>query len=171
MTPIQTTYKGIKFRSRTEARWAAFFENLGVRWNYEPEGFSLPSGRYLPDFFLPDFDRWFEVKPDETDESERPVFAELCAASGKHGIIAYGPPVASRQNLFTCAPDNGEFYGPYTLAQDRRDDGVYWLANDTGWFVIGGPGTVTDHDKPPMLLDHICAAFAAAQAERFGVHE
>lgn len=48
---IETEYNGYKFRSRLEARWAVFFDALGVEYEYEPEGFELPSGkRYLPDF-------------------------------------------------------------------------------------------------------------------------
>jgi hypothetical protein len=38
---IKTTYRGCRFESRIEARWAVFFENLGIKWWYEPEGFSL----------------------------------------------------------------------------------------------------------------------------------
>lgn len=38
---IDTKYKGYRFRSRLEARWAVFFDALGVRWEYEPEGFDL----------------------------------------------------------------------------------------------------------------------------------
>lgn len=60
---IETVYKGCKFRSRLEARWAVFFETLGLRWNYEPEGFRLSKRLYLPDFFLPDHRFYFEVKP------------------------------------------------------------------------------------------------------------
>ncbi len=48
---IETIYNGHKFRSRTEARWAVFFDALGVEYEYEPQGFTLPSGaQYLPDF-------------------------------------------------------------------------------------------------------------------------
>ena len=45
LTPIETVYKGYKFRSRLEARWAVFFEEMGLDWSYEVEGFNLPSGR------------------------------------------------------------------------------------------------------------------------------
>lgn len=38
--------RGIMFRSRTEARWSAFLESLGVEWSYEPVTFD----KYLPDF-------------------------------------------------------------------------------------------------------------------------
>lgn len=49
--PIETIYNGYRFRSRLEARWAVFFDELGVQYEYEPEGFEMPSGnRYLPDF-------------------------------------------------------------------------------------------------------------------------
>lgn len=59
---IETAYKGRLFRSRLEARWAVFYDALGIKWDYEPEGFNLPSGRYLPDFYLPDLECWIEIK-------------------------------------------------------------------------------------------------------------
>lgn len=49
---IETRYKGYRFRSRTEARWAVFFDDMGYTWEYEPEGFVLASGWYLPDFYI-----------------------------------------------------------------------------------------------------------------------
>ena len=63
---IETRYKGYRFRSRLEARWAVFFDSLGTEWEYEKEGFDLgePLGRYLPDFYLPKFAAWAEVKPE-----------------------------------------------------------------------------------------------------------
>jgi len=70
---IETYYKGYHFRSRLEARWAVFFDTLGIPWKYEDEGFEAEvhdkTVRYLPDFFLPD--RWgnggvyVEVKGDK----------------------------------------------------------------------------------------------------------
>lgn len=53
LNPIQTEYGGYKFRSRLEARWAVFFDECNVEWEYEPEGYELPDGtKYLPDFLL-----------------------------------------------------------------------------------------------------------------------
>lgn len=61
--PIETRYKGYRFRSRLEARWAVFFDALNMRWEYEKEGFVLHTGeRYLPDFWLPEIKLWIEVK-------------------------------------------------------------------------------------------------------------
>lgn len=53
MKAIETIYNGYRFRSRLEARWAVFFDALGVAYEYEPEGFELDNGMwYLPDFIL-----------------------------------------------------------------------------------------------------------------------
>lgn len=49
---IETEYAGCRFRSRLEARWAVFFDHLGIRWQYEPEGLDIEGVRYLPDFRL-----------------------------------------------------------------------------------------------------------------------
>lgn len=49
---IETRYKGYHFRSRLEARWAVFFDTLGVPWEYEPEGYGRGADQYLPDFRL-----------------------------------------------------------------------------------------------------------------------
>lgn len=66
---LQTFYNGYRFRSRLEARWAVFFDSLKVNYEYESEGYSLPSGAaYLPDFNLPEIGVFVEVKPTETVE-------------------------------------------------------------------------------------------------------
>jgi hypothetical protein len=45
---IPTTYRSERFRSRIEARWAAFFDLLKWPWEYEP----LDLRGYIPDFIL-----------------------------------------------------------------------------------------------------------------------
>ncbi len=47
-TGIPTLYHGRRFRSRIEARWAAFFDLANWPWEYEP--FDLEG--YIPDFVL-----------------------------------------------------------------------------------------------------------------------
>lgn len=71
---ISTRYAGCHFRSRTEARWSVFFEHIGIRWEYEPQGFTVNIGGrwgeptpYLPDFWLPTLGLWAEVKGVMTD--------------------------------------------------------------------------------------------------------
>lgn len=53
-------YKGIIFRSRLEVTWALFFDILGIRYYYEPQ---LPRVQYRPDFWLPTFQSYIEIKP------------------------------------------------------------------------------------------------------------
>ena len=63
MEAIKQIYNGVKFRSKLEARWAVFFDQYGLRYEYEPTTFSLKSGLYCPDFYLPDLYCYAEVKP------------------------------------------------------------------------------------------------------------
>lgn len=65
--PIQTYYKDYHFRSRLEARWAVFFDTLGIQYHYEPEGFDLDGVYYLPDFYLDDYKIYVEIKPFDKD--------------------------------------------------------------------------------------------------------
>lgn len=60
MRSIPTKYAGVQFRSRLEARWAAFFDLVRWPWEYEP----IDLAGYIPDFVL-GFDRplLVEVKP------------------------------------------------------------------------------------------------------------
>lgn len=70
---IPTVYNGTTFRSRLEARWAYYFDLLGLKWYYEYEGFVLNDGtKYVPDFYIPGFG-YIEIKPDNgvTEESIR----------------------------------------------------------------------------------------------------
>lgn len=60
MNAIPTVYKGTRFRSRLEARWAAFFDICRWSWDYEP----IDLSGYIPDFIM-SFARplLVEVKP------------------------------------------------------------------------------------------------------------
>lgn len=92
MTPraIETVYAGHRFRSRLEARWAVFFDTLNIPWEYEPEGFELPSGRYLPDFWLPGIG-WYEVKGPEPTDREWHLIWEFGNATNDFVHTAVGP--------------------------------------------------------------------------------
>lgn len=62
---IPTRWKGWYFRSRTEARWAVFFDVMDLEFEYEPESFELSNGQIYPIDFWLNKPRWFaEVKPD-----------------------------------------------------------------------------------------------------------
>ena len=88
---IQTRYAGCRFRSRTEARWAVVFDHLRLRWEYEPDGYRLPSGAYLTDFWLPDLAEWVEIKP-VVHRTVDPRWQELVDASAFDLRVLYGQP-------------------------------------------------------------------------------
>ena len=56
-------YGGVNFKSNWEIITAQYFDKAGIKWQYEPKGFELSNGKfYFPDFYLPDYDKWVEVK-------------------------------------------------------------------------------------------------------------
>jgi len=82
---IETRYKGYRFRSRLEARWAVFFDAIGWKWEYEPEGYELADGtRYLPDFRI--CGSFIEIKATEPTDDEKNK-AELLAKGLKVNVV------------------------------------------------------------------------------------
>jgi hypothetical protein len=83
---IPTLYRGRMYRSRLEARWAAFFDRLG--WQYEYEPFDL--GAWSPDFAITDpFDALIEIKP--LTEPDYDLFERVQGAgSGRGGVFVMG---------------------------------------------------------------------------------
>lgn len=90
---IETAYKGYRFRSRLEARWGVFLDNLGVKWEYEPEGFNLAeAGWYLPDFWLPQYGWWVEIKPVHFLPENKERCEALLACTGAPVLLIAGNP-------------------------------------------------------------------------------
>lgn len=111
---IPTLWRGRHYRSRLEARWAVFFDTMGLELVYEPEGFELSDGtRYLPDFYLPQV-KWFaEVKPvfSATSDNKAFRFSQLTGLSSL--ILDHSPALRSYTGLQrlegATEPSNVEF--------------------------------------------------------------
>lgn len=63
------------FRSSWEANIARYFNYVGIKWEYEPKTFYFEDIKrgcvsYTPDFYLPDENRWVEVKGWMDDKSK-----------------------------------------------------------------------------------------------------
>lgn len=151
ITAIETHYKGHRFRSRLEARWAVFMDALGVPWQYEVEGFKLPRlddegeplrGRklqYLPDFWLPEQDHWLEIKPAKYEEGgwvkwpEEAIEDKLRALSvvtGKRVVAICGTPGLS------CQGQEYEPYGGFEY-EDGGPDCFYLWCECPGCEAVG----------------------------------
>lgn len=178
---IQTRYNNHHFRSRREARWAVFFDTLGLDYEYEPEGFDLgEEGWYLPDFYLPQFDSWFEVKPtpDLVSDDDKAKMRALSIASEKRLFVFYKcaiPNVRWRDWIPHC-----NHYGHYYVP-DGEFDGImsFGYCDSCNQITIGHfgchhifSGEISydfatkcsgGYEYDPKIL----AAFRAAQEARF----
>lgn len=122
VSAIETSYAGCRFRSRLEARWAVIFDHMEIPWQFEPQGYSLPSGRYLPDFMI--------EGPDG-----KPFFIE----------IKGGMPTTRE---FEVATEINLYVAPLVIfAGDvprRRGDGTGWIFTPDG---DGGEWSMTDPEQ------------------------
>ena len=125
---IETEYKGYRFRSRLEARWAVCFDELDIPWRYELEGFELGRYRYLPDFYLPEMALWVEIKG-KPPEPEEFIKATLLAQRDKADAVLltweYFEPATAQDNVLFWHDDNGVLHS---------QQGWPWLSSpETGW--------------------------------------
>lgn len=175
---IETKYKGYRFRSRLEARWAVFFDKMGIKYEYELEGFKLPSGKgYLPDFFLPALDAYVEVKP-----TDRMPYAELSkmvefALEGDHQLLLIaGTPtneamyLINRRTMTPLAEHEANYEGQIdsdqivtVVMEELRDYG------NVGFGVTpASPGWTLVYKSLPPNDDHeLTSALLAAKQSRF----
>ena len=182
---IPTTYNGVTFRSRLEARHAVLMDTLGVEWHYEYEGYQLPSGWHVPDFWLPKVGKWLEVKGDEPTLHELQLADELRDHTGANVVIAPGPlpdptlfeshgtPYSINESwMIAC----GDYHYQWTICPDC---GRYGIEFDGRGDRICSPmwskkETRTCRDKCRMCdkgygANHptICAAYHRARTYRF----
>jgi hypothetical protein len=103
---IETSYKGYRFRSRTEARWAVCFDALGLNWTYELEGFDLSGIWYLPDFWLSSLSTWVEIKGLKPTPGELMKAQRLASHSGRRVLICSGQPWAGEHEVILLSGED-----------------------------------------------------------------
>jgi hypothetical protein len=85
-----TIYKGVRFRSRLEARWAVFWDELKVKWEYEPQTFKFADGtQYTPDFWIVDLALWVEIKPNTKIAHEEKAECKCSQLAYVSGDLVY----------------------------------------------------------------------------------
>lgn len=149
--PISVSYKNVNYKSLAEGRWAAFFDNLGIDYEYEPQKFRLPSGIYVPDFklhlpkaeFLGEFNRyiiWAEVKNGSRFDVRIP---ELVQTTNQMVLLLSGPPSLSSYVLYS-GPD----YESRNFSAEGDDGKYVVLTNEDGRV---GNFYFTKLDEPSFL--------------------
>ena len=134
---IETVYKGYRFRSRLEARWAVFFDTLGLKWDYEIEGFDLGEvGKYLPDFRVrypgrrpgEEESYWVEIKPDcpLTPDVRHVVFAQEVGTL----ILVFGVPDARFYSAYDHDDHKHAWLDDTFLVWSSKGR-PWWYASDT----------------------------------------
>lgn len=152
--PIETEYNGFRFRSRLEARWAVFFDSARIKYIYEQEGYLLDNGvKYLPDFYLPDFDCHVEVKAD-TPEGRQEILTKCFPA------IQWGGPIKKILVLSDVpegrSVDGGLWHFPIVYWRDDRPNWGWWFFWDCFGKVIGKISSMLFY-RDPVDLDTISA--------------
>jgi hypothetical protein len=163
--PIETLYNGYRFRSRLEARWAVFLTYARVIYQYEVEGFHLPSGNYLPDFYCHDCSSGRDPTPLKAFIEVKPLSfcPEGSSTADVNNRVAndqdpWPREVILGQELITALPDT-EFVVVYGDPMDALwgHGGAIWV-NRCGKIDLGiGP---LDH-IPVSFWDAACAARSA----------
>ena len=140
MSGIPTTYDGIRFRSRVEARWSAAFDRMGWQWEYEP----IDLDGYIPDFLVsmggPRL--LVEIKATIGDEDLKAAQQKI-QASGWHGEVvilsAYlddtsSQPVVGWFGEIDSCPDGVQLvWGEARAFRCLSCGGVSLLAGDGSW--------------------------------------
>lgn len=164
MKAIETEYNGYKFRSRLEARWAVFFDALGIEYQYEPEGFDLDGIWYLPDFWLPQVRMWAEVKPEQFTDSQRGLCEKLVRGTGFHCLMLDGPPDTRGYLGLGCyiSLDTGK---PEIIETDYAISTYHNYYIDEHRFY--GGGISPEEFERDGLFDDVWPAVVAARQARF----
>jgi len=119
--PIKTMYNNYKFRSRLEARWAVFFDAMGIEYQYEPRLFNLGKlGYYLPDFYLPVTQNWVEVKPSDLHETEYLKILAVSKQTKQDGLMLIGQPRAKPYYGWVVGKDDVIEHTNFILKIDKR---------------------------------------------------
>lgn len=115
---IETAYRNFLFRSRLEAKYAAFFDLCGWPWSYEPKDY----GGWIPDFAIGTTATLVEVKPFFHEEQWDETVSKIIASGCREPVILLGAdPTWNLERRITgqTAPQFGEFLLEYFDRGDR----------------------------------------------------
>jgi len=104
MKPIPTEYNGTEYRSRLEARWALFLDEVGCFANYEPFAIEHNNLSYTPDFyvmphhFMSDGPYLIEIKPIQPNERYLKYLTDVHCPGKSDILVCVGQPSFDQPN-------------------------------------------------------------------------
>lgn len=125
-TPVRsakpTHHAGTNFRSRLEARWAAFFDLVGWSWVYEP----FDTGNWIPDFLI---------------LGKQPFLVEVgpCVTWADYSAKATKPFAAYPPSILTCNRERR-----HAFLEETCDCGGFSEKAERITLVVGGSPLVGD---------------------------
>ena len=161
MNAIETTYNGVTFRSRLEARWAVLFDVIGWNWTYEP----FDALGYIPDFLIKgERPMLVEVKPAATilDLSVHVNRLKDALQDWNHDVLLLGAsplmPERSPTVLFPAAGVLLENELEWFVHKDF--DRKAWYEEDIGyWHRCNGCQLVAIHHKSLDWTSRPCGCY------------
>lgn len=166
--PIPTKYKGYNFRSRLEARWAVFFDYMNIQYHYEIEGFQLESGLYLPDFYLPRFKMFAEVKPCGFSSLEYDHLFNLSKATNKVCLMLVGPPDFKSYKSVYVEKGDTDYWDCHNCIDHRYYLVSHYFKENNFWWSHEGADYCEFFSEEGYYGDDYVDAVYAARGERFG---
>lgn len=189
ISAIETSYKGYRFRSRLEARWAMFFDRVGVTWTHEPQPLRVAGEPYLPDFLvsLPGGEVVHEVKSLHECNRIQPRRVYLAGKmKSEHDWRGSAAPTrrsdrtgaayrttaedwASEAAIAEMGGAHFMHVGPFSLSDDHGSSHAQWVRHMAeGWASEGPlPGhqiAQTCLETIVMRSDLVCAHFSTPDA-------
>lgn len=169
---IETEYNGYRFRSRLEARWAVFFDAMGIKYEYEKEGYDLGElGYYLPDFWLPELDMWVEVKGQKPTDLEFELMRTITKSMSCSGIIVENMPSPKYWNGW----DESQGYY-YEFGEGWYYGYSFTACDECGIVSVGYEGRICvcecnwrtmNHDEMSLDKKRMSNAYRKARSARF----
>jgi|SRR5690625_4290082 len=121
--PKPVFYNGLYFRSRLECRWAAFFDMMGISYEYEPD--YVTTEDWLPDFEMICNQQFLiEIKPLAFWNDE--LFEKLFKNSKNYNILIF------HEEIYSYKDDKRVYIGK-ALAAEKKIRLLDFSINTGAW--------------------------------------
>lgn len=156
------------FATPLAARWAVFLRALDTGFEYRATEAQFRNQSYRPDFWVPDWNSWILVQPEEPQKLDVFRALDLSRNSGAQVLMLIGEPAEYSIVLF----DPSGYFAKegsagWQFAQGQNDPREIWLASEDGAFTLKplvedeGEAYPLTGEEAPTIMDALYAAHTA----------